>query len=359
MTSNTNQQFDDIVLMQYADGELDETTSHALEKALVTDKELLSRLKIHIKTQIDLMESQANYSLEPPQQLINLLDSLEYQESVAKQSQRHKQSSPSTTSWLASLFKPKRSGSFEVNDDGTASRKSLVSLIAPLAITAAIAVTVMNFQQTISGLTAEVNSMPSTNLEKLQESQGTYSNYGDISSDSSPLESRLDNLNNHLIAARGELQSSQQRLILATSKSQVLADELAQMRDARPEVSALKAKMEVAKAQLVTESKVAQVSQEKYDRLVSAIVERNTITTMRTLERIELLEKTTEGVAITTAVAPFIGMVKFIEFTENEIKNYCLEIDEIVTSEKEIFGEIRALKNEVLAEYNKNCLPGN
>ena len=91
MTSNTNQQFDDIVLMQYADGELDEATSRALEKALVTDKELLSRLKIHIKTQIDLMESQANYSLEPSQQFINLLDSLEYQESVAKQSQKHKQ----------------------------------------------------------------------------------------------------------------------------------------------------------------------------------------------------------------------------------------------------------------------------
>jgi len=358
MTSNTNQQFDDIVLMQYADGELDEATSHALEKALVTDKELLSRLKIHIKTQIDLMESQANYSLEPPQQFINLLDSLEYQESVAKQSQKHKQPNPSATSWLASLFKPKRSGSFEVNDGGTASRKSLVSLIVPLAIAVAIAVTVMNSQQTISSLT-ERNSMPSTNLAKLLESQSTYSNYSNISSDSSPLESRLDSLNNHLIAARGELHSAQQKHILATSKSQVLEDELAQMRDARPEVRALKAKMEVAKAQLVTEGRIAQVSQEKYDRLVSAIVERNTITAMRTLERIELLEKTTEGVAITIAVAPFIGMVKFIEFTENEIKNYCLEIDEIVASEKEIFGEVRALKNEVLAEYNTNCLPGN
>ena len=322
MTSNANKQFDDIVLMQYADGELDEATSRALEKALVTDKELLSRLKIHIKTQIDLMESQANYSLEPPQQFINLLDSLEYQESVAKQSQKHKQPNPSATNWLASLFKPKGSNSPEVNADGSTSKKSLVSLIVPLAIAVAIAVTAMNFQQAINSLTAEVNSMPSTNLVKLKESQSSYSNYSNISSDSSPLESRLDDLNNHLIAARGELHSAQQIHILATSKSQVLEDELAQMRDARPKVKTLIAKMEVSKAQLTTESRVAQVSKQEYDRLANVLVERNTITAIKALERIELLEKTTEGVAIITTVAPFIGVVKLIEFTEGEIKKH-------------------------------------
>jgi len=354
--NNTTQQFDDIVLMQYADGELDEKTSLALEKALVTDKELLSRLKIHIKTQIDLMESQANYSLEPPQQLINLLDSLEYQESVTKQSQRHKQPSPSATGWLSSLFKPKRSGSFEVNDDGTASKKGLASLIVPLAITTAIAFSIISFQQTINSLTAEVNSIPTSSLARLQASSNAYVNYSS-SSNNGALESQLDDLSNRLIATRGELQSYQQRLILTTSKSQVLEDEVAQMKDARPELYVMTNALEYTIEKLATESKMAQVSQEKYDNLAKALAENNLATAIRMINRIETLQETAEGIAITTAFAPLLGIAKLIEFTEGEIKNYCFEIDEIVASEKEILGEVSALNKEVLTEYNINCLP--
>ena len=344
-----NQQFDDIVLMQYADGELDDTTTLALEEALHGDKDLREKLKVHLKTRILLLESQMDYSLEMPQQLTNLLDSLEYQESVAKQSQRHKQPSPSATSWLASLFKPRDSGSFEANDDGTASNKRVTSLIIPLAITTAIAFLAINSQQTIK-------SLETSSLQRLQASSNTHVNYGS-SSNNDALESRLDDLSNRLIATRGELQSYQQKLILTTSKSQVLEDEVAQMKDARPELYVMKSALEYTEEKLEIEGKVAQVSQEKYDNLANALVNNNRVAATRMVNRIETLQETADGIAITTAVAPLLGIAKLIEFTEGEIKNYCFEIDEIVASEKEILGEVSTLNKEVLTEYNINCLP--
>ena len=345
-----NKQFDDIVLMQYADGELDDASKLTLEEALLHDKDLRERLKVQLKTRILLLESQLNYSLEMPQQLTNMLDSLEYQARVEKQSQKHKQSNPSIRNWLASLFGSSQSSSAKVNSEGSLTVKRVVSIAFPLAIASAIAFTYITLQQTINELESASNHI------KLQQSQNTYSSVSYSNANKSSIDSRLDDLNNHLVASRGELQSYQQKLILTTSKAQILEDEAARMKNARPEVISLKTQLAATEEKLELDTTGSRVSQEKYETLENALIARNRLTVERAMLRIDLLEETAEGVAITTAVAPVLGIAKLIEFTESEIDNYCLEIDELIFSEKEILGEVSVLNKEVLTEYNINCL---
>ena len=179
------------------------------------------------------------------------------------------------------------------------------------------------------------------------------SNY--IASVESPLQSQLDDLNGQLITTRAELQSIQQKLILSTSKFQVLEDELAQMKDARPELSAIKVELEDTKEELVTKGKVAQVSQEKYDALAAALTAINVKVAVRNADRISLLKDTTSATAITAAAVPFLSIATLIDYTRSEIKNYCNDIEEMIALENETLGEIRSVIGEVMEKFEAQC----
>ena len=176
-----------------------------------------------------------------------------------------------------------------------------------------------------------------------------------ISSADSSLESQLDDLNNQLIATRGELQSVQQKLILSTSKSQVLEDEVAQMKDARPEVKSLKTQLAATEEKLETEGKVAQVSQEKYDNLAAALAEQNLSVAVRNTDRIVNLKETAGASSITAAAVPLLSIATLIDYTRNEIKNYCNDIEEMIALENEALGEVKSITGDVMERFAAQC----
>ena len=192
-------------------------------------------------------------------------------------------------------------------------------------------------------------------LESQLESPATVETLGYVTSDSGSLESQLDDLNSQLITTRGELQSIQQKLIISTSKSQVLEDEVAQMKDARPELNAVKGELENTKAKLETEGQATQVSQEKYDSLAAALAETNLQVAVRNANRISHLKETSSAASITAAVVPLLSIATLIQYTRDEIKNYCSDIEGMLILENEALGEIRSITGMVMERFEAQC----
>jgi len=217
--------------------------------------------------------------------------------------------------------------------------------IASVVLIIALIASYFFFQNKIDALESQLGS---PDVEEVDSS--SYS-----SSDDSPLESQLDDLNSQLVAARGELQAVQQKLILSTSKSQVLEDEVAQMKDARPEVQTLKTQLAATEEQLVTEGKVAQVSQERYDALAAALAKQNLNVAVRNSNRISLLKETTSASSITAAAVPLLSIATLIQYTRDEIKNYCLDIEEMIALEIQTLGDIRSVTGAVMEKFEAQC----
>lgn len=217
--------------------------------------------------------------------------------------------------------------------------------IASVVLIIALIASYFFFQNKIDTLESQLGS---PDVEEVDGS--SYS-----SSDDSPLESQLDDLNSQLIATRGELQAVQQKLILSTSKSQVLEDEVAQMKDARPEVQTLKTQLAATEEQLVTEGKVAQVSQERYDALAAALAKQNLNVAVRNTNRIANLKETTSASSITAVAVPLLSIATLIDYTRSEIKNYCSDIEEMLTLENEALGEIRSITGMVMEKFEAQC----
>jgi len=192
-------------------------------------------------------------------------------------------------------------------------------------------------------------------LESQLESPATVETLSYVTSDSGSLESQLDDLNSQLITTRGELQSIQQKLIISTSKSQVLEDEVAQMKDARPELNAVKGELENTKAKLETEGQATQVSQEKYDSLAAALAETNLQVAVRNANRISHLKETSSAASITAAVVPLLSIATLIQYTRDEIKNYCSDIEGMLILENEALGEIRSITGMVMERFEAQC----
>lgn len=217
--------------------------------------------------------------------------------------------------------------------------------IASVVLIIALIASYFFFQNKIDTLESQLGS---PDVEEVDGS--SYS-----SSDDSPLESQLDDLNSQLIATRSELQAVQQKLILSTSKSQVLEDEVAQMKDARPEVQSLKTQLAVTEEKLESEGKVAQVSQEKYDALATALAEQNLNVAVRNSNRISLLKETTSASSITAAAVPLLSIATLIQYTRDEIKNYCSDIEEMIALESQTLGEIRSVTGSVMEKFEAQC----
>ena len=217
--------------------------------------------------------------------------------------------------------------------------------IASVVLIIALIASYFFFQNKIDTLESQLGS---PDVEEVDGS--SYS-----SSDDSPLESQLDDLNSQLITTRSELQAVQQKLILSTSKSQVLEDEVAQMKDARPEVQSLKTQLAVTEEKLESEGKVAQVSQEKYDALAAALAEQNLNVAVRNSNRISLLKETTSASSITAAAVPLLSIATLIQYTRDEIKNYCSDIEEMIALESQTLGEIRSVTGLVMEKFEAQC----
>ena len=65
-----NTKYDDITLMQYADGELDDSERLSLDKDLINNKELQDRLAVFALTRDDLV----NTKMKPPKHIEDLID---------------------------------------------------------------------------------------------------------------------------------------------------------------------------------------------------------------------------------------------------------------------------------------------
>ncbi|HIL20147.1 MAG TPA: hypothetical protein EYG22_00880 [Candidatus Thioglobus sp.] len=223
--------------------------------------------------------------------------------------------------------------------------------IASVVLIIALIASYFFFQNKIDTLESQLSSTDSETVSDTYSSNG--SSY--IASSDSTLESQLDDLNSQLIATRGELQSVQQKLILSTSKSQVLEDEVAQMKDARPEVQTLKTQLAATEEKLETEGKVAQVSQEKYDALAAALAKQNFNVAVRNSNRITLLKETTSASSITAVAVPLLSIATLIQYTRDEIKNYCSDIEEMITLESQTLGEIRSVTGAVMERFEEQC----
>jgi len=224
---------------------------------------------------------------------------------------------------------------------------NIISVVLAIALIAVYFV----MQGNIDDLESQLNSTETIAESSEETTEG--SSY--IASDTSSLESQLDDLNNQLITARGELQSVQQKLILSTSKSQVLEDEVAQMKDARPQVKELENLLAEAVSRTAVEVEVAQVSQEKYDNLAAALAEQNLSVAIRNTNRIINLKETTSASSITAAAVPLLSIATLIEYTRNEIKNYCNDIEEMIALENDALGKVRSLTGVVLERFEAQC----
>ena len=169
------------------------------------------------------------------------------------------------------------------------------------------------------------------------------------------LQEQLDDLSDQLIITRGELQTIQQKLILSTSKTQVLEDEAAQITDARPELKSVKKELVEVKEELTREEQESQVSQEKYDSLATALADQNRKVAIRNTERIKNLKDTTSAASITAAAVPLLSIATLIQYTRNEIKNYCNDVEDIIALENKAFGEIKSIIGNIMERFEAQC----
>lgn len=222
--------------------------------------------------------------------------------------------------------------------------------IASVVLIIALIASYFFFQNKIETLESQLNSTAADS----DSSSEVVPSSSYIASDS-PLQSQLDDLNNQLITTRSELQSVQQKLILSTSKTQVLVDEVAQMKDARPEVQNLKTQLAATEDKLESEGKIAQVSQEKYDSLASALAEQNLKVAIRNTNRIKNLKEATSAASITAAVVPLLSIATLIDYTRNEIKNYCNDVEDIIALENQEFGGVKSIVGNVMDRFAAQC----
>ena len=217
--------------------------------------------------------------------------------------------------------------------------------IASVVLVIALIASYFFFQNKIETLESQLSS---TDAEVVESP--TY-----IASDSSTLQEQLDDLSDQLIITRGELHTIQQKLILSTSKTQVLEDEAAQITDARPELKSVKKELVEVKEELTREEQESQVSQEKYDSLATALADQNRKVAIRNTKRIKNLKDTTGAASITAAAVPLLSIATLIEYTRKEIKNYCNDLEDIIALENEAFGEIKSIIGDVMKRFEAQC----
>jgi len=160
--------------------------------------------------------------------------------------------------------------------------------------------------------------------------------------------STLEDLNNQLIKARSELQKTQEKLSLATGKTSVLGDEMSQMHDARGKVKSLNVSLEGAQQAL-------NLSDKKLSQLKDIFEKQNKLNIQNNIERIYELEDSAKGIAISGLIVPAIGVATLIGYTNQEIKNYCSNIQNTINLEKKVLGKVVSINDEMQQLYQARC----
>ena len=160
--------------------------------------------------------------------------------------------------------------------------------------------------------------------------------------------SALESLNTQLIDTRSKLEATRKELSLANSKTSVLVDEIKQMTDARDKIKSLKTSLASTQEKL-------ELSSEKVDFLQKIFKKQNTELAAKNISRIATLKETSTGIAVTGLVVPAIGAATLVSYTVEEIKNYCANVQNIMTLEEKVFGKIVSLDSQMQKNYHNQC----
>ncbi len=226
------------------------------------------------------------------------------------------------------------------------------SLFAAMTLSVALVATVIFYQQTTTQLKTKIKHLNAASvpkdivLEPCPEVKSTDNIK--VSTVPTPQFSTLDEINNQLINTRTLLKQTQQKLLLATSKSQVLEDEMAQMRDVRPKIKTLQNSLKS------TQQKLKQANK-KMHHFTKMLKSQNKTIAGKNIVRIQELKKTSTGIAVGGLLVPAVGLTILAAHTIEEINNYCANIKNIITTEKKLFGKTISLDKKMLDNYRQQC----
>ena len=205
------------------------------------------------------------------------------------------------------------------------------------------------YDDKITNLKAEIGAITNEYNEKLDEvktdSDSVINKSEEIVAGNASV---LEDLNNQLIKVRSELQKTQEKLSLTTGKTTVLGDEMSQMHDARGKVKELDASLKGAKEALNLSSK-------ELTKLRDIFEIQNKINIQNNIDRIYKLEDSAKSIAVTGLIVPAIGVATLIGYANEEIKNYCGNIQNTINLEKKVLGKVVSINDEIDKLYQARC----
>ncbi len=231
---------------------------------------------------------------------------------------------------------------------------------------------ITQLEQKIDTITSEYNAEIETTQFSTQTNDRVVDN-------SNPNILTLDELNNQLIIARSALQVAQQKSSLASSKSTVLTDEISQIKDSRGQVKSLKTsleksqqklqvadnnlkdsnqKLQVSDKKLQVSDKKLQVSSQELGYLQRVFESQNKNIASNNIARITELQKSAVGIGIGGLLIPVVGAAMLVNYTVQEVNNYCANIKNIIDLEEKVFKKVVSLDTKMQQAYHQKCVVG-
>lgn len=220
------------------------------------------------------------------------------------------------------------------------------SLFAAIALTVALFFTYSFYNNKVETLSQEITQITEEYNTKLGMLNGHVTADQQNTAADMPA---LERLNKQLIETREQLHQAQQQLRQRTSTSSVLSHEIQQSESARDEVKALKGSLESAQTQL-------KLSGEKVQLLQDLFKAQHTEQANKTLTRIATLKETSTGIAVSGLIVPMVGAATLAAYAIEEIDNYCQNIESILSLEKQVFGQVVSLDENMQQAYHQQCV---
>jgi len=208
------------------------------------------------------------------------------------------------------------------------------------------------YNDKITNLEADIDTITNEYNEKIVEAKAnivTDAETNKSEETTADNASTLEDLNNQLIKVRSELQKTQEKLSLATGKTAVLGDEMSQMHDARGEVKSLNTTLKGAQ-------KALDLSSNELTQLRNIFETQNKLNIQNNIDRIYKLEDSAKSIAISGLIVPVIGVATLIGYTNEEIKNYCSNIQNTMELEKKVLGKVVSINDEMNQLYQARCI---
>ena len=208
------------------------------------------------------------------------------------------------------------------------------------------------YNDKITNLEADIDTITNEYNEKIVEAKAdivTDAETNKSEETTADNASTLEDLNNQLIKVRSELQKTQEKLSLATGKTTVLGDEMSQMHDARGEVKSLNTTLKGAQ-------KALDLSSNELTQLRNIFKTQNKLNIQNNIDRIYKLEDSAKSIAISGLIVPVIGVATLIGYTNEEIKNYCSNIQNTMELEKKVLGKVVSINDEMNQLYQARCI---